>query len=172
MLPNYNESDLIVFFFSIEALHLWWMSLRRCHESQALILPYLSIYLSTIISRLSTHLLQYASQLGAHFFYKKIGFILYCLSMSCRVICRKCMNFLRLEFNVNLLTFRWNALNNRCSSSYICSSSVWTSEQSNWSSMSRQCYVFEFGSTFIFNKCLNRLDFVAVCSPNCPRLSG
>ena len=54
-----------------------------------------------------------------------------------RVIFCKCMNFLRLTFNASLLTFCWNISNDRRSSSYICWASVWTSEQSNWSSMSR-----------------------------------
>ena len=57
--------------------------------------------------------------------------------MSCIVICRECMNFLPLTFNVGFLVFCWNVANDRRSSSYICSVFVWTSEQSNWSLMSR-----------------------------------
>ena len=38
----------------------------------------------------------------AFFFEKKYGFLLYCLNTSCIVICRECMNFLRLTFNVNV----------------------------------------------------------------------
>ena len=53
------------------------------------------------------------------------------------VIFREYMIFLHLTFNVTLLTFRWNVSNDRRNSSYICSTSVWTSEQSNWSLMSR-----------------------------------
>ena len=71
------------------------------------------------------------------FFWAKLGFILYCLKMSCRVICRKCMKFLQWKFNINLLTYWWNVSTNHHSSSYIYSTFVWTSEQSNESSMSR-----------------------------------
>ena len=92
---------------------------------------------TTTTSRLSTHLFKYASQLSAQFFWPKPGSILYCLNMSCRVICHECMNFLWLKFNVGLLKFCWNVSNDRRSSSYICLASVWTSEKRNWSSMSR-----------------------------------
>ena len=81
--------------------------------------------------------LKYASWLSAQFFWQKLGFILYCLNMSCKVICHKFMNFLCLTFNVTLLTFQWNISNDCWSSPYICPTSVWTSEQSNWSSMLR-----------------------------------
>ena len=81
--------------------------------------------------------LKYASRISAQFFWQKSGFIFHCLNISCKVICCVCMNFSRLTFNVNLLTFCWNVSNNRRSSSYICLASVWTLEQSKWSSMSR-----------------------------------
>ena len=81
--------------------------------------------------------LKYASRLSEQICWQKIGFILYCLNMSCRVICCKCMNFLCLKLSVSLLTFHWNISNDRYNSSYICPTSVWTSEQSNWPSMSR-----------------------------------
>ena len=91
------------------------------------------------MSRLSMYLFKYASQLSAQFFWQKLGFIFYCLNMSCKVIFRKRGNFLCLKFNVTLLMFHWNISNNRCSncSSYICPTSVWTLEESNWTSMSR-----------------------------------
>ena len=38
--------------------------------------------------------LKYASQLSAQICWQKLGFILYCLNMSCRVICHECMNLL------------------------------------------------------------------------------
>ena len=72
------------------------------------------------------------------FFWQKLGFVFYCLNMSCRVICCECMSFPRLTFNVNLLMFRWNVSNDRRSLLlYICPASIWISEQSNWSPMSR-----------------------------------
>ena len=72
-----------------------------------------------------------------NFFWQKARVILYCLNMSCIVIFQEWMNFLRLTFNVSLLTFRWNFSNDRRSSSCICPTSVWTSEHSNWSWMLR-----------------------------------
>ena len=72
-----------------------------------------------------------------NFLWQKSRFIFYCLNMLCIVICYECMNFLRWTFNVSLLTFRWNVSNDRRNSSYICRASAWTSEQSNWSSMTR-----------------------------------
>ena len=71
------------------------------------------------------------------FFWQKSWFILYCLNMSCGVICREHIIFLHLTFNVNLLMLRWNVSNDRRSSSYIYPTSVWTSEQGNLSTMSR-----------------------------------
>ena len=91
----------------------------------------------TVISRLNTHPFKYASYLSAQFFWQKSGFVFYYLNMSCKVIFRECMNFLHLTFNVNLLMFHWNVSNNRHSSSYICPTSVWTLEQSHWTSMWR-----------------------------------
>ena len=41
----------------------------------------------------SNLLLKYASRFSAQIFGQKIGFIFYCLNMSCIVICHKCMNF-------------------------------------------------------------------------------
>ena len=122
----------------------------------------------TVISRL----IKYALRVSAQIFWHKLGFIFYCLNMSCKVICRECMIFLRLAFNVSLLTFRWNISNDRRSPSYICSASVWTSEQSNWSSMSRIMLCRASKPLKSVALCLDRLDFVAVCSPNCPKLSG
>ena len=91
---------------------------------------------------------KFASQLSAQ---KKSGFRFYCLNMSCKIIFRECINFVHLTFNckqnvvnkrfkrhnVNLLTCCWNVSNGRCNSSYICLASIWTPEQSNWSSMSK-----------------------------------
>jgi hypothetical protein len=57
--------------------------------------------------------LKYASRLSAQFFWQKSGFMFYCLNLSCRVICCECMIFLRLTFNVSLLMFRWDVLNDR-----------------------------------------------------------
>ena len=85
-----------------------------------------------IISCLSTHPFKYATCLSAQFFWQKIGFILFCLNMSCMVICRECMYFLWLKFNVSLLTFHWNVSNDHCSLLYIRATPVWTSKQSNW----------------------------------------
>ena len=87
---------------------------------------------NTSISCLSTHL-----SWVRNFFGQKSRFMLYCLNMSSRVICRECTNFLRLTFNVSLLMFGWNVSNNRRSSSYICPAFVWTLDHRNWSSMSR-----------------------------------
>ena len=48
---------------------------------------------------------KYASQLVAQLFWQKPWFILYCLNMLCIVVCCACMDFSRLTFNVNLLTY-------------------------------------------------------------------
>ena len=58
--------------------------------------------------------------------------------MSCRVICRECMNCITLDTQCQLVNVSLKHLkqSDRCSS-YICPRSVWTSEQSKWSSMSR-----------------------------------
>ena len=50
--------------------------------------------------------LKYTSWWSAQFLWQKIGFMLYCLNMSCKVNCRECMNFLCLISNVKLLTFQ------------------------------------------------------------------
>ena len=91
-----------------------------------------------IISHLSTHPFKYATCFSAQFFQQKWGLIFYRLNMSCKVICCECMNFscLTIQFpfvNISLKRFKW-------SSQFIIqpsNSPVWTSEQSNWSSMSR-----------------------------------
>ena len=59
-----------------------------------------------VISCLSTHPFKYASWLSAQIFQQKARFVLYCLNMSCKVVFCECMNFVRLTFNVHLLTFR------------------------------------------------------------------
>ena len=101
--------------------------------------------------------------------------------MSCIVIFRECMKFSRLTFNVSLLPFCWNISNDHRNSTYIClTSSIWKSEQNNWSSMSRTMLckaskpvksVALLNATNVSigscNKC-----FIAICSPDCPRLSG
>ena len=126
------------------------------------------------------HPFKYAFQISVQFFWQKSWFILYCLNMSSKVIFRKCMIFLRLTFNVNLLMFRWNVLNDRRDSSYTCLASVWTSEQTNWSLMLRTMLskaskpsksVAILDSTNIsigyYNKWL-----ITICSPDRPKLSG
>ena len=100
--------------------------------------------------------------------------------MLCRVIFRECMKFVRLTFNVSLLTYYWNASNERRSSSYIYFiASVWTLEQSNWSSMSRTMlcraskplkWVALSNSTNVSIGSHNRW-FIAICSSDCPWLS-
>jgi hypothetical protein len=52
-------------------IHDGWVYVDAMNPKPLFSPLYLYIYLSTIISRLSTHLLQYASQISAHFFYKK-----------------------------------------------------------------------------------------------------
>jgi hypothetical protein len=89
----------------------------------------------------SNLLLKYASWLSAQIIWQKVGFLFYCLNMSCIVICHECMKFLRLKFNVGFLKFCWNASNNRRNSSYICSTSVWALEQINWCRCWGQCCV-------------------------------
>ena len=87
------------------------------------------------------HPFKYTSRFSAQIFWQKSGFILYCLNMSCKVICRECINFLRLTFNINLFDISLNVSNDRHNSSYICLASVWTSEQSNWCRCRGKCYV-------------------------------
>ena len=132
-----------------------------------------------VISRLSTHPFKYASQLSAQFFWQKSRFILCCLNISCIVISRECMNILRLTFNVSLLTFCWNVSNGHRIWSYNCLASVLTSEQRNWSSMSRTMlcraskplkFVALSNSTNVLIGSCNKWP-VAVCSPDCPKLS-
>jgi hypothetical protein len=77
------------------------------------------------------------SRLSAQFFWRNPWLIFYYLNMSCKVICYKCILFVCLTFNVRMFTFHWNVSNGRRSSSYICPTSVWTSEPSNSLSMSR-----------------------------------
>ena len=69
---------------------------------------FFSLYPSyTLIARLSTHPFRYAFPLSAQFFWQKLGFIPYCLTISRIVTCRKCIHFFTLDiqcqiFNVSL----------------------------------------------------------------------
>ena len=66
----------------------------------------LSLNSTTVNSRLSMHPFKYVSWLSAQFYWLKLGFKLYCLNMSCKVICHECMKFFRLTFNFISLMFR------------------------------------------------------------------
>ena len=89
-----------------------------------------------VISRLSTHPFKYASRSCAIFLTKiKVRTLLFEHVMHSHL--PQIHDFLHLTFNVSLLTFHYNVSNEHRSSSYICPTSVWTSEQSNWSLMSK-----------------------------------
>ena len=96
--------------------------------------------------------------------------------MLCGVICRKCMNSL-IEIQYQIINVLMKRL--KQSSQFIIrlfsfclnieAKQLVVDVEDNvvWNFKA-----FEVNSKFRFSKCLNRLDFVVVCSPDCPELSG
>ena len=126
-----------------------------------------------MISCLSTHPFKYASRVSAHLFWQTLGFIYYCLKMVCKVICQKCMGFFAHDVqcwfvNDSLKRFKRPP-------QFIIHMSK-TSEQSNWSLMSRTmlCRASKTLKSVALSDSTNisiGRTSVAACSTDCLKLS-
>jgi len=130
---NYNNMMNVVWLATFETTCKGW-HLQLCYK-----LPCVAGEICTVASHLSTHPFKYASQLNMHFMTKFLGINIFQWNISWIVIWPRFWFFLHLALRTIARTLAWNFSNDFLKSSNASSASVWTLEQSNWSSISRIC---------------------------------